>query len=912
MEEKKIVIIDGNSLINRAYYAMQKPMITAEGIYTQGIYGFLNMLQRLRREYAPTHLAVCWDLKGPTFRHEQYEGYKAGRKKMPMELAMEIPILKEILQAMSLASLECAGYEADDLIGTVAAKAELNDFDVLIVTGDKDALQLASKKTAVLITRKGISAFDLYDEQAVLERYGLTPQQFVDLKGLMGDSSDNLPGIPGVGEKTGIRLLKQFGSLAEILLHTDEIENKRLRQKVEDGKMQAILSRRLAEIDRRVPLPVNMDTLKIGTEDRDALISLFVRLEFHSFLKRMQENGQGTSGVSRTKDRTSDAKRTYQKFVLGIPATAEEENRVLGELEKIDPGSSAIIKVISDESHITRPRLYALALLAKDRFFFLARGKEGADDAVSKAVHIISEKELFLAGHECVRDLYVLLQEGLTAFHMVHDTALAQYVLDPSRSAYELSALYFEAFHQAVTSEKEFLKENDLEGIFASDGRGWRENGEKVVDFALSQCKAVDALRPLQEKALKETSMEDVVHRAEYPLIAVLAAMEVAGFRADAGAISAFGEDLKKDIAKTERDIYEAAGGAFNINSPKQLGEVLFERLSLPPLKKTKTGYGTSADVLEKLRDKHPIIEQVLTYRSLTKLNSTYVEGLLPLIGEDAKVRAHFRQTVAQTGRISCTQPNLQNIPVRDEHGRLLRRAFEASGEDHVLISADYSQIELRVLAHLSGDENLLDAFRSGADIHRATASRVFDIPYEEVTPSDRSRAKAVNFGVIYGMSGFGLAEELSISRKDAERYIAEYFEKHTRVKAFMDEQIRFCRENGYTQTILGRRRYIKEISSSRYMTRQLGERLAMNSPIQGSAADIIKLAMIRVYEDLQAKGLSAKLILQIHDELILDTPVAEQEDVSALLVRNMEQALPLDVKLEVSLNTGRTWYDLK
>lgn len=887
---KRIVIIDGNSLINRAYYAMQRPMITKEGIYTQGIYGFINMLTKIQDDYVPDYITVAWDRKSPTFRHEEYKEYKAGRKKMPPELAMEIPLMKEVLTAMNIENLEIDGFEADDIIGTVARIAEEEGLSPLIITGDKDALQLATDVTQILITKKGISEFDLYDREKMIERYQLTPEQFIDLKGLMGDQSDNIPGIPGVGEKTGIKLLTQFGSVANLLANTEEISNVKLRAKVEENAQLAAMSRRLATINKYVPLDIEIEKFKSVQPDYNALINLYVKLEFNNFLKRLHIEDNEEMSMD-FEDDDVDYIKTEINGDLKISVLAD-----------LEPGAEIILKVFSDNNHIEEPAMIGAAILADDKYFYVNL-EEG--EASKKLLDLFNEKQFHIIGHDLIKDYYVLMYKGFNCPQTTFDTAIAQYVIDPTKSNYNLKTLAFENLHYELKDEKEFMEESGQIDLLS-------DNGLKYMDYGFDWCIAVRRLMLMQKKTLADNGLEKVFQQVELPLIEVLASMEVEGFDVDKETLETFGVVLKEEIIKLEKGIYGLAGTEFNINSPLQLGEILFENLELPAGKKTKRGYSTSADVLEKIRDQHPIVDMVLQYRTLSKLNSTYVEGLKPLIGSDGKIRAHFQQTVTATGRISCTEPNLQNIPIRQDLGRQLRKAFVTGCEDCTLVGADYSQIELRILAHLSGDQNLLDAFNNGDDIHRITAARVFNLDSDQVTPLDRSRAKAVNFGVIYGMSGFGLSEELQITRKEAEKYIKDYFDKHLAVKNYMDEQVASCKALGYSETIMGRKRYIHEINSSNYMTRQFGERLAMNSPIQGSAADIIKLAMVKVYKELRDGNYKSRLILQVHDELIIKTNKAEMEAVEELLVRNMENAMDLKVKLESDLNQGDTWYDLK
>ena len=883
---EKIVIIDGNSLINRAYYAMQRPMITREGIYTQGIYGFLNMLGKIRDDYTPEYLTVAFDLKAPTFRHLEYKDYKAGRKPMPPELAMQMPILKEVLGAMNIPILELEGFEADDIIGTVARLGEEKGLEPLIVTGDKDALQLATDVTKVLITKKGVTDFELFDHDKMIERYNLTPVQFIDLKGLMGDSSDNIPGIPGVGEKTGIKLLEQFGSIENMLANTEQIERESLRNKVEENAQLALMSKQLATINRFVPIEFEFESLREEEPDYDRLIELYQKLEFNSFLKRL-------------KMPAGDAEKTENAAPLQVKKTiirAREEMDALTVLT----GKEVFIKVFGDYGHVRRPEVQGMFLMDEERAFYI----DCLHISPEEAAHVVNQLKLSLNGHDIKDDVFSMMYFGMTDFNISFDTAIAEYVLDVSRSKYDLKTLALEKLHQDIPDEKVFVAGAGQIDMFS-------DNTSAYMDYGVLLGSITMALRRCQKPEIEEKSLEKVLYDVELPLIEVLASMEVSGVRADMEFIDEFGLQIKEKIQLLELQIYDLAATQFNINSPVQLGEILFEKLKLPSGKKTKRGYSTSADILEKIKDKHPIVPAVLEYRNLTKLNSTYVEGLKPLIAADGRIHAHFQQTVTATGRISCTEPNLQNIPIRQELGRKLRSAFEAE-KGCTLVGADYSQIELRVLAHLSQDENLIDAFNNGEDIHRMTASRVLGIPAEQITVADRSRAKAVNFGVIYGMSGFGLSEELNITRKEAEAYIEEYFKKHEKVKAYMDEQIAKAKKTGYSETILGRKRPIHEITASAYMVRQLGERLAMNSPIQGSAADIIKLAMLKVYRELKEKHPDAKLILQVHDELIIEAPDGELDEVKELLVKNMESAMSLSVKLAAEVNTGHTWYDLK
>lgn len=883
--DKKIVIIDGNSLINRAYYAVQRPMITREGIYTQGIYGFINMLNKIEGDYEPEYLTVAFDLKAPTFRHLEYEEYKAGRKAMPPELVMQMPLVKDVLSAMNIKILEMEGYEADDIIGTVAKAAEEQGIEPLIITGDKDALQLVTEKTKVIITKRGITDFEIYDPGKMEERYGLTPSQFIDLKGLMGDSSDNIPGIPGVGEKTGIKLLEQFGSIENLLTHTEDISSAKLRLKVEENAQLAVMSKRLATINTNVPIEFSMDELTLEEPDYESLIEIYTKLEFNSFLKKLKVPAKAETSQFTEMDVTKE-----------ILENREEVSEKLAKLR-----GEIYLKVFGNMSHTELPYIEGVFLMDDASAYYIDAVKIPPENIAE----ILNKFDFHLIGHEIKDDIYCLMSRGLENFNILFDTAIAEYVLEPGKSSYSLKNIVLEKLHCDIDTAQDISEGGQLD--FFNDNR------KEQLDSGVKLGSAVKALKEGQLARLEKEGLLKVFEEAELPLIEVMASMEREGVKVNGRFLEEFGADLKSRISQLEEEIYSQAGCEFNINSPLQLGNVLFETLGLPPLgKKTKRGYSTSADVLEKIKDKHPIVNSVLVYRNLTKLNSTYVEGMKPLICQDGKIKAHFQQTVTATGRISCTEPNLQNIPIRQELGRTLRKAFTADDEEHVLIGADYSQIELRVLAHLSGDDDLIKAFNNGEDIHRATASRVLGVPFDKVTPQERSRAKAVNFGVIYGMSGFGLSEELNISRKEAEKYIQEYFLKHGKVKEYMDRQISMCREKGYSETILGRKRPIHEINATSYMIRQLGERLAMNSPIQGSAADIIKLAMIKVYRKLKESFPDTKLLLQVHDELILCAPKKDKEAVKALLKENMEDAISLSVKLVADVNEGYSWYDLK
>ncbi len=895
----RIIIIDGNSLLNRAYYAMQRPMITKEGLYTQGVYGFLNMLQKIKRDYDSSYIAVAFDRKAPTFRHLEYEEYKAGRKKMPPELAMQLPLLKEVLDAMKIKMLEIDGFEADDIIGTISREAEEKGLEPLIITGDKDELQLASKKTKVIITKKGISEFEIQDRNSMIETYGFPPENFIDYKGLMGDSSDNIPGLPGVGEKTARKLIIQYGTVENLIDHVEEIENQRLRQIIEDNQQIALMSKRLATIVREVPIEMDFDQYLWETPDYKKLIELYLKLEFNSLIKKLPQSQSTQGRPSAAKDGPEDTKLSTSDETQITFETVESSQDVetqgasvaiamsiplgLEDLrEQLVENSDITIKVFHDGNHKAPPMVQGVGMITSGNYYFIESG------SIHQLVQLLIAKKVWYCGHDLKEDYYALFCLGIRQFQTKYDTAVAQYLLDSSRSNYSLKVL-----------GQEYCRMDFIES-------------EELPIRGYSWCHLVQQIQKVQSLRINEENMEKVYREVELPLIEPMAFLEFTGFKLDAKTLMVTGEGIRTKIEEITQTIYEMAGETFNINSPSQLGPILFDKLGLPTGKKTKTGYSTNAEVLDNLKDKHEIIPLILEYRMLTKLKGTYIDGLLPLIHQDGKIHAHFNQTVASTGRISSNEPNLQNIPIRQEPGRSIRKAFVPSSDDFVLLGADYSQIELRILAHLSGDPALIEAFNTGEDIHKLTAARVLGVPEDQITIADRTKAKAVNFGVIYGMSAFGLSSELNISRKEADQYIKAYFEKHTKVKEYMDGQVASAKELGYATTIFGRKRFIPEITASNFMVRQLGERLAMNSPIQGSAADIIKIAMIRVYEALRDGHFKSRLILQVHDELILEVYKEELPIVTKILKDGMEHAVTLDVKVDAAFHQGKNWYDLK
>ena len=887
---KKLILIDGNSLLFRAYFAM-RPMVTSKGMHTQGVFAFVNMLGKILNDYDPSHIAVAFDLKGGTFRHDVYKEYKAGRLKTPPELLSQIPVLHDVLEAMNIAVLEVPQYEADDIIGTVAARAEKDGLDTLVISGDKDELQLVGPHVNVLINKRGMSDFDLYDIDAMRERYNLTPQQFIDLKGLMGDNSDNIPGVPGIGEKKGIALLEQYGTLENLIDHADEVKGKmgeNLRGNIETARM----SKWLATINTQAPVEFEWEDLELTEPDMEKLLAIYTELEFNSFIKKLQAgmgDGDGTNDLSGSPD--------FDDEFNAVKRT-ELENF----LKEVKEGSEVYIEAAADANHIAEPELRYICLYSKE--LNLACIKELTPMDGSIVTEQISEKAYRLCGCGLKRILYSMIANSDADLEPNYDVMIAEYLLDANRQKYTLDKMLLRYAGYAVRENETAITADEIS----------YDSLEADPEALLKRAFYVSKVRPEQQRSLEENGLKKLFDECEMPLVLTLARMERVGIKCEPAILTAIGDELAENIGKIEKEIYAEAGTSFNINSPKQLGVILFESLNIPYPKsgKSKTGsYSTAADILDKLKDKHKIVADVLVYRKLAKLKSTYVDGLLPLIGTDGRVRPHFMQTVAATGRLSCTEPNLQNIPIRDDYGRLIRKAFLAE-EGDLFTGSDYSQIELRILAALSGDESLIADFSAGKDIHRATASRVFDIPEDEVTALDRTRAKAVNFGVVYGMSGFGLGESLNITRSDAQRYINEYFAKHTAVKAYLDRQIETGEETREVRTYFGRVRKLPEFASRKFMERELAKRLAMNTPIQGTAADIIKIAMNSVSAELRKRGLESKLILQIHDELIVEGPESEAKEVREILERCMMSAADLRVDLICDIHTAKTWYELK
>ena len=890
---EKLVLIDGHSILNRAFYGVPD-LSNAEGLHTNAIYGFLNIMLKILEEENPGYLAVAFDVHAPTFRHELYAEYKGTRKPMPEELRQQVPVMKEVLAAMGICTVEQAGLEADDILGTLAKRGERDGMEVALVSGDRDLLQIAGEHIRIRIpkTKGGRTEIEDYYAKDVLAAWQVTPEQFVDLKALMGDSSDNIPGVPKVGPKTAQELMTRFGSLDNIYAHLDEVTKKSIKESLSANRDLAELSRTLARINTQAELSVTWDDMKLGEMFTPEAYTLFQKLEFKNMLGRFQE--QPSIDEGRKENYRISGARAEAEAAFG---RARQERRAA--FLVLEDGNEAAGTASNryDGSGFT-----ALAFAAGDEEIrIFTRSEEITADYVRSSLSALAEEGVRLATFQ-IKFQYGYLQGMET--DGLFDVLIAAYLLNPLKNDYSIADIAHE--HLDLT-----IKEKSLLLGKSSWQEALIEKPEEFLEYAGDAVYAIWKSWPVLEEKLKQADMEKLFAEIEMPLTRVLHDMEMEGIRANPQALKDYGDALVERIGELEKSIHEKAGEAFNINSPKQLGEILFGKMKLPGGKKTKTGYSTAADVLEKLAEEHPIASEILEYRGLAKLKSTYADGLLPCIGPDGRIHTTLNQTITATGRISSTEPNLQNIPMRMELGRLIRRAFIPK-EGYLFTDADYSQIELRVLAHMSGDEQLIEAYRMDADIHRITASRVFHTPFEEVTDLQRRNAKAVNFGIVYGISSFGLSQDLSISRKEASEYIEEYFKTYPGVKAFLDREVASAKEKGYSVTLFERRRPVPELKSSNFMQRSFGERVAMNAPIQGTAADIIKIAMIRVWRRLAKENLKSRLILQIHDELLIETAPGEEEEVARILTEEMKAAASLSVTLETDLHTGTDWYEAK
>lgn len=876
--ENKIVLIDGNSILNRAFYGIPD-LTNSEGMHTNAVYGFLNILLKILDEEKPEYAAVAFDVKHPTFRHEMYKEYKGTRKPMPEELRQQLPLIKEVLSAMNFKIIEKAGYEADDILGTIAKMAQKEGYLVSLVSGDRDLLQIATDKIKIRIpkTKKGGTQIEDYNTADVIEKYGITPEQIIDLKGLMGDASDNIPGVPSIGEKTAVKILTAYKTVEEAIENVDNIKPPRAANALKEHKDLALLSKKLATIKTDCELDFTFNEAKLGDIFNEDAINLFRKLEFKSLITRV--------GSTSSTDNDID-----QKIIA-----SDDFNECNDILNKLKNTSRAAFSMINDE--IGDDSL-ALCIDEESVYVFKAQG-------------FITTQYILDAIRQYVLSGGLLIINGLKNLLKYCDFSDNDNIFDISIASYLLNPLADSYTYDNIARNYKGLILPSLDEMLGKNSKKLEKNKRKEIfdracayDAYVSYC-AYDAVM----NELKEEEMLELYNNIEHPLIFTLADMEKRGIKADKKELETYSQKLNERIKQLETQIYELAGEQFNINSPKQLGVILFEKLNLPFAKKTKTGYSTSADIMEKLQCEHPVVGKVLEYRQLTKLKSTYADGLAGYIGEDGRIHTTFNQTITATGRISSTEPNLQNIPIRFELGKMIRKVFKPE-PGYIFMDADYSQIELRVLAHMSGDEALINAYNSDEDIHKITASKVFNTPLDEVTPLQRRNAKAVNFGIVYGISSFGLGQDLNITRKEAQEYIKSYFKTYPQIKNFLDELVEQAKTRGYAITMYNRRRPVPELSSTNFMQRQFGERVAMNSPIQGSAADIIKIAMINVNKRLKSENLKSRLLLQIHDELLIETHESEVDKVRKILINEMKNASNLKVSLEVDANTGNDWYE--
>ena len=904
---KRLLLIDGNSIMNRAFYGiMGNKMLSNNGKYTNAVYGFLAILFKNLEDLNPDYIAVSFDLKAKTARHKLYEGYKANRHGMPEELAQQMPMIKEVLRAMNIDIVEKEGYEGDDILGTLSKFGEKQGLDVTILSGDRDTFQLATDKVTIRIprTKQGKTEVDEYDRKKVIEEYGLEPNALIEVKGLQGDTSDNIPGVPGIGPKTAIGLIQKYGTIDNLYKAIeegkDDLKGKN-KESIIENKDMAILSRTLGEINCNVPLEDTLENLKTEEWDKAKVLELFTEWNFKRYIERF--NLENENVVSNTQTDLSNL------FIIKQDATISEVEEFLNKQNKMvfylgledDLNPELIIK-----SKITSISIFNSE---KNEAYFIKSTEAGFFEFIKR---IFENEKIEKFGYE-LSNVYILLkQKNITIQNMKYDIAVAAYIIDPSVGKYPIDGL-IEQYLNINTSN--YLSKN---GVTSEKPKQITlfENTENNIDEALYRntfyAYAIDKISNILTEKLKEQEEIEVFETIDIPTIEVLANMQFNGMKINENDLIEFGKTLKDGLTLLTSEIYNIAGEEFNINSPKQLGEILFEKMKLPVIKKTKSGYSTAEDVLEKLKFESPIIEKILDYRQLSKLNSTYVEGMRPYINpKTGRIHSFFHQTITATGRISSTEPNLQNIPTRIELGKRLRKVFTPEN-GCVYIDADYSQIELRVLAHMSEDSHMIEAFKNGEDIHKQAASKVLHKPIEEVTKEERSNAKAVNFGIVYGISDFGLGEQLGIGRKEAKAYIEQYLEEYSGIKKYMGDVVEKAQQKGYAETQFGRKRYIQELKSNNYMVREFGKRAAMNTPIQGTAADIMKIAMIKVYNEIKKRNLKSKIVLQVHDEMMIEAPIEEKEQIKEILKQSMETAVTLKVPLIADISEASNWYDCK
>lgn len=879
----KLLLIDGNSIINRAFYGIMgsKMLMTEDGTYTNAVYGFLSILFKELDDIKPEYLVVAFDLKAPTHRHKMYDKYKANRHGMPEELAMQMPILKETLKAMNVCIIEKEGYEADDILGTLAKWGQKEELEVTVLTGDRDSFQLIDKNIKVRIprTKMGKTETEDYTVEKIEEEYGLEPLDLIEVKGLMGDTSDNIPGVPGVGEKTALNLIKQYKSIDEVYNHIDEQKGK-LKEKLSENKDLAYLSRTLGTIDINAPIEKDLGAFQVEEWNKPEVLEIFKKLKFNRFIDRfaLQEN----IGATSFSDLQINTEIEHEKIV---------DKTKLAELKQEIQENKVIYYYLTEEKFI----IYS----PKTNKCFSIENIQDFKD-------IFEDKNILKCSYKQKEEFIILWNKGIEAKNLMFDIAIAGYILNSNINKYTIEYLANEYINFDIAEYLSNTEKTGVEQITLFDNAE-KPKEDKTYIYAYAIYKLYNVLT----QKMEEAGSIDLFNKIEMPLTEVLASMQYEGIYIDKQELLDFGKELQEKIDILTQEIYELTGEEFNINSTKQLGEILFEKLKLTAKKKTKTGYSTDVDVLEKIKYEHPVIEKILEYRQLQKLNSTYVEGLIPYIDETGRIHSKFHQTVTTTGRISSTDPNLQNIPTRMELGRKLRKVFKPE-QGYIFVDADYSQIELRVLAHISEDKNMIEAFCNNEDIHAQAASKVFNIPLEEVTKEERTKAKAVNFGIVYGISEFGLGEQLGVSRKKAKEYIEQYLDKYSGIKEFMINIVEETKEKGYVETLYHRRRYVPELKSNNYMVRQFGGRVAMNTPIQGTAADIMKIAMINVYNKLKENNLKSKLIVQVHDEILVETLESEKEQVKQIVKEEMENVIKLKVPLLAEVEEGYNWYEAK
>ena len=891
---KKLILIDGHSILNRAFFGIPD-LTNSEGIHTNAMYGFLNIMFKFIDEEKPDYITVAFDLSEPTFRHKAYEAYKGTRKPMAPELKQQVPLIKELLRTMNITVIEKAGYEADDIIGTIAKRSAAVGIDVSVISGDRDLLQLAEDKIQIRIpkTKKGVTEVENYYPEDVVALYGVTPLEFIDMKALMGDTSDNIPGAPGVGPKTASAIIQKYHSVDNVLAHLDELKPPKAQKSITENAEQVKMSRFLAEININVPLDYNIENAEIGDFYNPASYELFKKYNFKTMLKRFD------------KDMTAAPKADALKDIVVIQELGDSENIIKKACEVINNGGNLGLSIIHEEKCIYG---LGICLSEKETYFIIKQGfitDEYLKDAVQK-LGVLSDtnKKRQIRVFDLKEILWAFEKDGNLKISQEAfvDVSIASYLLKPNDENYEPEQIALQYLNITFPSKSELFGKAGVQEMLMT-------KLDELAEYASESAYVSLFSADLILKELENENMTELFANIEMPLVFVLYDMQKEGVRVDKEGLKSYGEVLGNRIQVLEKEIYDEAGEEFNINSPKQLGVILFEKMNMPYKKKTKSGYSTAADVLDKLAPEYPFVKKILEYRQLAKLKSTYADGLAAYISEDGRIHGKFNQTITATGRISSTEPNLQNIPIRMELGRQIRKVFIPK-EGCVFLDADYSQIELRIMAHMSKDEKLIEAYNMAEDIHRITASQVFGVPFDEVTDLQRRNAKAVNFGIIYGISSFGLSQDLSISRKEASDYIEQYFKTYPKIKGYIDSMVEDAKKTGYSLTMFNRRRPIPELKSSNFMQRSFGERVAMNAPIQGTAADIIKLAMIRVYDALKKGGYKSKLLLQIHDELLVETYPDEIEDVKKIIEDGMKNAVKLSVPLEIDMKQGNNWLE--